>query len=243
MNKSTAILTSILCLMTGIVIGLASSPAKNGIGNNNGNHTYNNCTFPPRERNRRTRREIGRFPKRHKIFTLPRSTGDFSCLLGDIQRGTLVRPFSTAVLKRPPPTRDKAQPFRKPFLRLGRPEAVQVAVGKGRSGLFILGQSKAGLRTLIFGQALALAPLAGLQVNPFDGMLLPIGWGVLPTQTCTVFPPPRSRARASPAPRRWCWPQAHPWACRSRRADRRRCGPGPPDCRRCCTERTFDVLT
>ena len=49
MNNSTAVLTSILCLMTGVVIGLVCSPAKNGIGNNNGNHTYNNCTFPPRE--------------------------------------------------------------------------------------------------------------------------------------------------------------------------------------------------
>ncbi|SHK97875.1 hypothetical protein SAMN02745136_03783 [Anaerocolumna jejuensis DSM 15929] len=41
MKKSVAILVSIICLLTGVILGFFLSPVKYGIGNNSGNTTNN----------------------------------------------------------------------------------------------------------------------------------------------------------------------------------------------------------
>lgn len=42
MRKFTAFLISVICLLTGIILGFLLSPVKFGLGNNSGNTTNNN---------------------------------------------------------------------------------------------------------------------------------------------------------------------------------------------------------
>ncbi|MBC8559802.1 hypothetical protein [Fumia xinanensis] len=46
MKKSSAALLSIICLLTGIILGFLIAPAKGGIGNNCGNTTHNHYRLP-----------------------------------------------------------------------------------------------------------------------------------------------------------------------------------------------------
>ncbi|MGN6712540.1 hypothetical protein [Anaerocolumna jejuensis] len=41
MKKSTAAFVSLICLLTGVILGFILSPVKYGIGNNSGNTTNN----------------------------------------------------------------------------------------------------------------------------------------------------------------------------------------------------------